>query len=207
MAKLKKQKHTVGRPSKADDYVRLLKSLGLFCLDDAKKAGIPQQTLSRLVAEGSIIRLSQNLYRHPDAAIDPATEDFVIACAKFGDDSAIGGLTALFHYGLLEQVPQQIWIVVPPEKYSRDPFYRCMRTKKSHVVGVRDHDGYRMVTPERAIAEGFYYSTKIGLETMIRAARIAFKRKLTTPAKVLKIAKELGMEKTIFKNWEALTVP
>jgi predicted transcriptional regulator of viral defense system len=181
--------------------------LGLFHLQDAKRAGVPQQTLSRLVADGEITRVDQDLYRHPDADIDPETEDYAIACAKFGTKSAIGGLTALFHYHLTDQAPQQIWIVVPPQKESKDNRYRCLRTKTSLDIGIERHPTFRIATVERAIAEGFRFATKIGLETALKAARAAFKDKLTTPDKVMKIARELGIENYVLKYWEAIIVP
>lgn len=186
MLKTSKSRSKRGRPSKADDQLYRLRKLGLFDLDLAKKSGIPQQTLSRLVATGQILRITRDLYRHPETQIDPATEDFAVACAKFGPHSVIGGLTALFHYNLTDQPPQQIWILVPPSRSSIDRLYRCMRVKTMLSSNIKTHKTYRIVTVERAVAEGLRFATKIGLETAIRAARIAFKEKLTNPTKVLK---------------------
>ena len=49
---------------------------------------------------------------------DPRTFQWNVACARFGPRSLIGGMTALFHYHLIPQVPNQVWVVVPPEKKS-----------------------------------------------------------------------------------------
>ena len=68
------------------------------------------------------------------------------------------------------------------------------------------YDYYRIVSIERAIAEGLKFAAKIGVETAIRAARNAFKQKLTTPAKVLKTARELKLDSFLMKYWEAITV-
>jgi predicted transcriptional regulator of viral defense system len=46
--------------------------------------------------------------------------DFQVAYAKFGPDSAIGGLSALFYYNLAEQVPGETWVLIAPEKKSRE---------------------------------------------------------------------------------------
>jgi len=206
MKKVNKKTETRGRPSKAPSYLIKLRRLGIFRLKDARKAGIPQQTLSRLVADDKIIRIEQGLYRHPDTEIDPATEDFTVACANFGGEAAVGGLTALFQYHLTIQAPQQIWLIVPPEKYTRDTRYRCIRTKTSLNIGIVKHSTYRIVTIERAIAEGFRFATKIGLETAIGAARTAFRDKLTTPAKLLNMARRLEIDTYVKKHWEAITV-
>ena len=206
MPKISKNQTGRGRPSKVDDHLHRLRKLGLFDVNEAKKSGVPQQTLSRLVAAGQILRLTRDLYRHPETEIDPATEDFAVACAKFGPRSAIGGLTALFHYHLTDQAPQQIWILVPPNRTTTDSQYRCMRVKTKHSAGVETHETYRVVSIERAVAEGLRFATKLGVETAIRAARNAFKQKLTTPAKVLKTARELKIESFVMKHWEAITV-
>jgi predicted transcriptional regulator of viral defense system len=206
MPKITKNQTARGRPSKADDHLHRLRRLGLFNASQAKKSGVPQQTLSRLVAAGQILRLTRDLYRHPETEIDPATEDFSIACAKFGPQSAIGGLTALYHYHLTDQAPQQIWILVPPNRTTNDSQYRCMRVKAKFGTGVETHETYRVVSIERAVAEGLRFATKIGTETAIRAARNAFKQKLTTSAKVLKMARELKIERFVMKHWEAITV-
>ena len=81
-----------------------------------------------------------------------------------------------------------------------------MRIKTKLSVGVDTHETYRVVSVERAVAEGLRFATKIGVETAIRAARNAFKQKLTTPAKVLKTARELKIEPFVIKHWEAITV-
>jgi hypothetical protein len=206
MQKPLENKPSRGRPSKAGDHLHRLRKLGLFDLKLAKKSGVPQQTLSRLVAAGQIVRLARDLYHHPETEIDPATEDFAIACAKFGPKSAIGGLTALFHYRLTDQAPQQIWILVPPNKTTTDTRYRCMRVKTKLNAGVESFGTFRMVSIERAVAEGLRFATKIGAETAISVARSAFRQKLTTPAKVLKLARELEIDSFVMKYWEAITV-
>src|SRR5437762_1392150 len=77
-----------------------LKRMGLFRIADARAVGISQPTLSRWVAAGKVIRVAPGLYCHPDFKIDPSELDFAVAGALFGPESVIGGMTALFHYGL-----------------------------------------------------------------------------------------------------------
>lgn len=75
-----------------------------------KKLGISQATLSRWVKNGELLKLSHGFYVHPKFGIPPEELDFAVACAKFGAKSTIGGLSALFHYGLTEQPPAQVGI-------------------------------------------------------------------------------------------------
>jgi predicted transcriptional regulator of viral defense system len=193
-----------GRPSKKQTQANLLRPLGIFHLRDAIAKGVPRESLSRLVRDGLIFWLDQDIYRHPDADIDPAIEDYAIACQKFGPQAVIGGPTALFHFHLLDQAPQQIWVLVPPHKISRSKRYRCIRTKIDLTIGIEDHGLYRMTNIERSLVEGFRYATKIGLETAIKSALNAINSRLTSPAKIAKQARELGLESLIMKYWEIL---
>jgi predicted transcriptional regulator of viral defense system len=99
---------------KREKAVEILRDLGLFRTADAVRAGVSQPTLSRLATSGVISRLEYGLYIHPDSPIDPSELDLAIACARLGEHAVIGGLTALFHHRLISQVPDRIWIMVPP---------------------------------------------------------------------------------------------
>lgn len=181
----------------------LLKKLGPFSLSQAEEIGISQQELSRLVKEEKIERMERGIYLHPKAKVSREI-DFQIACTKFGPKSVVGGLTALFYYNLANQVPQQTWVIVPPEQRSHAKGYRLIRTKTPLDVGVVQGDGFRIVSIERAIAEGFKLASKIGERTAIKAARIAIQQKQTTLKKIGVMAKELGLDAYLTKYFEAI---
>ena len=180
-----------------------LKKMGLFNLKQAEGLGLSQQSLSRLVATGELKRVARGMYLHQKAALDQAV-GFQIACAKFGPKSAIGGLSALFHYNLAEQVPGQDWVLVPPEKKSKERGYKLIRTKITLERGIIDKNGFRIVSVERAILEGLKFITKIGERTAIKAARDALMKKQTTVIKLGRAAKELGLELVLSKYLEVV---
>jgi predicted transcriptional regulator of viral defense system len=155
------------------------------------------------VKEEKIYRLDRGIYLHPKS-IFTREIDFQIAFKKFGPNSAVGGLTALFHYNLATQVPKQTWVLVPPEKRVSSKSFRLIRTKTSLNIGIIEGDGYRLVSIERAIAEGFKLASKIGERTAIKACRIAIQQRLTTINKIGKMAKELGLESYFTKYFEAI---
>ena len=180
-----------------------LKKLGPFSRSQAEEIGLSHQSLSRLVKEEKILRMGRGIYLHPKAQVNREI-DFQVACAKFGPDSAIGGLSALFYYNLAEQVPGETWVLVAPEKKSREKGYRLIRTKTRLDYGVIEGNGYRIVSIERAIVEGFKLSTKIGERIALKAAREAIKQKLTTLTKIGKMAKDLGLDSYLTKYFEAI---
>lgn len=183
--------------------VAKVKKLGVFTLAQGKSMGISQQDLSRLVAAKDLVRLGRGIYLHPKASLGNDV-GFQIAYSKFGSDSAIGGLSALYHYNLAEQVPGEIWIMVPPEKRSRETGYRLIRTKTRLDKQIVDEPGYRIVTVERAVLEALKFITKIGERMAIQAAREALVTRKTTEAKLAKAAKELDLESILAKHLEVI---
>jgi hypothetical protein len=180
-----------------------IKKLGPFTLAEARQIGISHQELSILVKEEKVNRMEWGIYLHPKANI-PREIDFQIAYKKFGPNSAIGGLTALFHYNLAEQVPKQTWVLVPPEKRVSSRKFRIIRTKTPLNMGIIEGDGYRIVSIERAIVEAFKLSSKMGERTAIHACRVAIQQRQTTLKKIGMMAKELGLTSYFNKYSEAI---
>ena len=182
----------------------ILKNLGIFRTGEAITAGVSQPTLSRLAAAGTITRLEYGLYSHPAADLELSELDFAIACARLGEKSIIGGLTALFRHGLTSQVPDRIWVMVPPSVRSTRKLYRILRTRNDPTVGVEERRTYRITGIERSVIEALQYATKIGLQSAISAARRAIAEGLTTEKKLHEMAKKLRVENAFTKFWEAI---
>jgi predicted transcriptional regulator of viral defense system len=180
-----------------------IKKLGVFTLSQAEAIGLSQQSISRLVAADDLKRVGRGIYLHPDAELDQDA-GFQIAFAKFGPEAAIGGLSALRHYNLAEQVPGQIWVLVPPGKRTRSKSYKLIRTKTRLDKGIVDEKGYRIVSVERAVLEGLKFITKIGERTAIKAARESLASRQTTELRLAKAAKELGLESVLAKYLEVI---
>lgn len=193
-----------GRPNKMDTLLPQFRDLGVFQITDAKRLGVSQSTLSRWALAGKVRSVGRGLYLHPESKISNDELDYIVAVNRLGPQSVIGGMTALFHYGLMEQVPQRIWVLVPYHVKTMDPLYRCIRTKTDPKQGVVDHGTYQITGLERTLVEAFRYSSKIGLRVALRATRTALAERRTTLQKIYREAKALGLEKFVEKYWEAL---
>ena len=184
-----------------------IKELGLISSKEIqKRLKISQPTLSRLVKSGAILKLSHGIYTHSNFEIPPEDLDFAIACAKFGNKSAIGGLSALFHYGLIDQAPSQVWIIVSPDKADNNKLYRSMRTKTTLKFGIDSFKTYRITNIERSIIEALKFGEKIGLRVVIGAARTALKNGLTTEKKLGEMAYKLKLRSVLEKYWESIII-
>lgn len=181
-----------------------IKKSGIFTLAQGKEIGLSQQDISRLVAGKDLNRVGRGIYVHPDAKLDQDV-GFQVAFAKLGPNAAIGGLSALFHYNLAEQVPGQVWVLVPPGKKTRVSGYKLIRTKTRLDREIVDEKGYRIVTVERAVLEGLKFITKIGERTAIKAARESLAGRRTTETKLAKAASELGLDSVLAKYLEVIT--
>lgn len=193
-----------GRPVETDNALAQLSKRGVSTLEDARQAGLSQATLSRLVSSGKLLRVEHGLYLHPDSPIDPEVRDLSVACAYLGSGAVIGGMTALAHYGLIEEVPRRIWVIVPQERKTTNSLYRCIRTQTSPRIGVTEEGAYRITNLERTLVEALRYASKIGLRVALRAVRTAILQGRTTEKKILNQAKKLGLENHVVKYWEAI---
>lgn len=184
-----------------------LQSMGLFRLNEAhKKTNISQSTLYRWAKKGFIKHVSRGLYMHPKSHILPEYFDFAIACSYFGPKSAIGGLSALFHYGLIEQVPQQVWLVVLPSRKdeSIQKKYKCLRTQTSLKTGIDKRKYFKITNVDRTLLETMKFATKVGQRTAMSSARKALREGLTTEKKLAQMSHHLKMKNVLDKYWEAI---
>ena len=99
--------------SNFDKAIDKLTKMGVFQVSDAESAGIARSRLSRLCLTEKLLRVAPGIFSFPNSRVDPETLDFRIACIRCGPDSVIGGLTALFYYGLIEEVPDRTWVIAP----------------------------------------------------------------------------------------------
>ncbi len=182
-----------------------LKSKGIVTTKELVKCKISESTLSRLVKNKQLERLTKGLYVHPESTIiNPEDFDFVFACTKFGKEAVIGGITSLFHYGLIEQVPTQTWVIVRKGTRTKDKRFRLIGIDKISREGIIQKKNYKITSIERAVVEAFVYANRVGLRTAIGAMKTAIKRKLTTLNKITDTAKKMKQEKALIKSWEAI---
>jgi predicted transcriptional regulator of viral defense system len=178
----------------------------LFESTEALSAGLNRNALKRLTDTGKLERLGEGVYKKVESTFDLALEDFAVACIKLGPDSYITGPSALSFHNLINFTPKTLWIAATENKRSKN--YRVIRcTKEPNMEGVLVVEKFvRIAGVERAIVDAFYLSTKISLQHAIYAAHSAFESNITTPAKVLELARKIGLENVILKHWEAINL-
>ena len=182
-----------------------LSKRGLF---RASESGLSQPTISRLVQEGLLYRVAPGLYIHPESHLPEQSIDYAVACKRFGQGVSIGGLTALFYYDLIEQVPNQIWLISNRRINSSraNGFYKILYSKAPSDQGIIAKKYYQITNIERTLAEGLRFSNLIGKRTIINATRMAISEKKTSLQKIGKMASLLNFRKSFLKYWESIDV-
>jgi len=188
-----------------NNLLNKLKTKGILKTKELLKYNISESTLSRLVKNGKLERLSKGFYVHPEStAIKLEEFDYIFACTKFGKKSVIGGITALYHYGLIDKVPTQTWVIVKKGIRTKDKRFKLINVKKIINEGVIDNLNYKITTIERTIVDAFVYSNRIGLRTAIEVITKAINKKMSSIDKITAIAKKTKQEKALIKNWESI---
>ena len=175
-----------------------------FTRSEARNVGMSRSTIPRLVKHGVITKIDRGLYALAGAELHGEAADFAIACKKFGNSSSIGGLSALFHYQLTDEVPSQIWVLVPPHVRTISKKYRLLRTKRDLLSYMELRQHYKIVSLERALIDALVYSSKIG-ERLVKVAFIrALRRKATNARKLFVVAESLGALALLESEWQGI---
>lgn len=123
------------------------------CLDVAEAA--TSRLLSRLTRDGLIFRLRKGLW-----ALDPQVEPYVLpAFLTAPYPSYISTWSALFHHGIIDQIPREVYVVsLDRSKRISTPLgaFVVQHMRPELFKGFETRDGFTMATPEKALFDTLY---------------------------------------------------
>lgn len=171
------------------DRARLLalaRRRGVLTANDAVRAGIHSQQITRLVADGVLERIVRGQYR---LAERPVTERHALAVAAGAvPRGVVCLLSALDLHGIGTQLPADVWIAI--ERGARTPSVAGLPLRVVHfgaaafTHGIETHriEGVtvRVYTVAKTLADLFMYRNKIGLDVAIEALREAWRERMFT---------------------------
>ena len=193
-----------------------LKTIGndheVLTIHQLESFGISDQSVTRLVRKGDLLRVGRGLYRLPDG---PVSRDHEIICAAAASPaSVIVLLSAMAFHEIGTQQPHEVWIQIEAKGRVPDlewPRLRVVRTRLPTLfeVGVESHDlggrEVRITSPSRTVADCFKHRSKVGLETCIEAAREAVRTEKATIAELAEMARALRVHRVMQPILEVLT--
>jgi predicted transcriptional regulator of viral defense system len=169
-----------------DQILSLVRTQGMIRPRDLVARNIATVALTRMVKNGSLVRVARGLYALPDRQ---ASE-----YASFGEiamkypQGIICLLSALRYHELGTQSPYEVWLAIPNKARPpvlEYPSLRIVRFSGAALTeGVETHlvDGVpvRITSEARTVADCFKFRNKIGLDVALEALREAWRdRKIT----------------------------
>lgn len=173
----------------------LAQTIGVLRPRDLVTHGIPPIYLSRLVAQGLLMRAGRGLYMLPNA---PVTEYHTLTeAAKRVPQAVVCLLSALRFHGLTTQLPFQVWLAIENKAWQphvTDLPLRFVRfSGEAFTAGIEVHaiEGVtiRVYTPAKTVADCFKYRHKIGLDVALEALRDGLRQRTFTVDSLWRAAK------------------
>lgn len=157
--------------------LELVQSTGVLRPRDLDTLGIPPIYLSRLVAQGLLMRVGRGLYMLPDASV--TEHHTLVEAAKRVPQAAVCLLSALRFHELTTQLPFQVWLAIEnkawPPRVTDLPLRFVRFSGAAFTTGVEAHtiEGVtvKVYTPAKTVADCFKYRHKIGLDVALEALR------------------------------------
>jgi len=149
-------------------------------------AGVSRSELSRMVANGHLVRLGRGLYAAP--GYQPGEHQALVAVAQRAPKVLFCLLTALRFHDLTTQAPFQVWIAIGnkahPPRLDYPPIRTVRYSAESLAAGVEEHEvegtTIRVTSIAKTVADCFKFRNKVGLDVALEALREAWRaRKFT----------------------------
>jgi len=150
---------------------------------DFVRAGIAREHLSRLVADGVLVRPGRGLYVLSDDA--PTEHRSLVEATRLVPSGVICLLSALQFHGLTTQAPFEVWLAIDHKARmpkSESPSLRIVRfTGLALSYGIEEHilEGarVRVYSVAKTVTDCFKFRNKIGLDVAIEALRDCLRQK------------------------------
>ncbi len=176
-----------------------------FTTKSAVSCGLSKSSLTRMVRAGKLQRLSRGIYQASDAEAGTGEELFRVAALRCGRPSAICLLSALEHYHVTDQIPKQIWVLVPEPKRIVSKDLKLIRSRDPQWdIGIRKNAYYWITMLERTLIECLLFKKMVGSQVALEAIKQALSQKKTKLGDLYDMAKKMDVERRIHQYLEAL---
>ena len=150
---------------------------GILKTAHAKKLGINQNTLKRMIEAGLLTRETRGVYRL--AGLPPLTQPDLIQVSIRVPSAVVFLISALNFHNLTTQIPSCVYIAVPMNvlapRLDYPPIKVYRLSDKTYSAGIESHrmDGVtvRVYSREKTIADCFKFRNKIGQDIPVEALK------------------------------------
>jgi predicted transcriptional regulator of viral defense system len=167
----------------------------IFRYSEARRLGVSDRRLRRLLADGEIERIARGVYRRADA--DRVVDLDLIEVAQRVPDGTLCLVSALARHGLTDQIPPTADIAIPrgrrvPQTAVLITWHHFAREtftigREPLPIGAGEQIG--IYNAERSIIDAFRLRHQEGTELAVEALRGWLRRRGSHPADLLAMAK------------------
>ena len=182
----------------------------VFTAEDARRAGIHSQKITRLLAEGVLERIARGQYRLVARSV--TEHHALVVTARAVPRGVVCLLSALSFHGIGTQLPSEVWIAI--EKGARRPVVRqfplavVRYSGTAFTEGVEAHriggEAVRVYSVAKTLADLFKYRNKIGIEVALEALREAWREHRFTMDELDRAARVCRVERVMRPYVEAV---
>ena len=189
----------------------VLTERGIVRLVEFRQAGVTAATISRMVRDGDVTRLSRGLYQLSDADLDIGHS--LAEVAKRIPKGVICLVSALAFHELTDQLPRKTWLAIGMKDWTPTPQGTPLRvirfadallaqSVETHVIeGVP----VKIFSVAKTVADCFRHRRKIGLSVAIEGLQEALRQRKATPGEIARQAEIGGIVTVVRPYLEALT--
>ena len=196
------------RPSHQQALERFRESGGVLRTSQALRRGVHSRTLSQLLEDGRLERLSRGVYRLAELP-PPGDPDLVVVTARV-PKAVVCLISALHIHGLTTEIPHEVSIALPPRTKRPEIDYPPLRvfwfSGEAFTEGVERHapDGVRIYDAAKTVADCFKFRNKLGIDVAVEALRTGLEERLIRPAELLRYARICRIERVMKPYLEAI---
>ncbi len=161
---------------------------GYFTATQAQTAGFSRPLLVYQVKVGRFLRVAHGIYRLVQFPHSPF-EDLYVAWLRAGSAAVISHESALAVYGLSDNLPGAVHLIVPRTASRRRAGLR-LHTHRLERADITRREGLPLTTVPRTLADTA--ASGLAEELVVQATREALQRGLTTPAALRDYARRRG---------------
>ena len=159
--------------------LKLARRAGMIRPVDLDAIGVPRTYLSRLTANGRLVKTGRGLYVL--AENEQRASDGLAVVATKVPQAVFCLLTALQFHELTTQLPRDIWIAMPRGSHvpriDYPPLTMIQFSSESYSEGIethkRDRVKIRVYSVAKTIADCFKHRSKVGLDVALEALKKA----------------------------------
>ena len=187
-----------GNETQATRAERELRRRGMMRASELRSQGVTAATLSRMAAEGRVLRLTRGLYQLADAPIE---EQHTLAeAAKRVPKAVVCLVSALAFHGLTDQHPRRVWLAIGQKDWAPKldaPAIRLLRLTDALLAADVEHvtiEGVdvKMFSVVRTVIDLFRHERLVGLPIAIEGLKEALRSRRAQPGVIAARAEALG---------------